>query len=566
MVSIIYFITLLISIADIIYVAQKRGGQVDRYYWTIMILVPVVILGYWLKTKVHTVEAATIAFCFIYLDSTIFLDVCLFSILHSIKVKVSPWIKIGVYGLTVFHLMTIWLSKDNDLYYKSMTLTDTGVGIATRMVGGPLKITHYVFLALIFIAIITSLLVGLIRKGTYSKRFLQAYSVFGAAGILIYLIEMVLDVNFSSLPIFYTIGSINMAFLYEKVQSHNIRSLIGKKQSQTGKRGFVAFDKKKRLLGYNNQFAEVFPDIEKVVIDTLLGDKNKYLADEIYPLIDRCIEQGNFTETILYNNRIYSVTTSSFSVNEDNQKDGYLLELSDITEEQQRIKLIEQYNERLGQDVKEKTAHILDIQNLVVLGLANLVENRDNNTGGHVKRTSDIIKMLVEEASKQGIYKIDEGYAADIVRAAPMHDLGKMYIETSILCKPGRLTDEEFAIMKTHSPKSGEMVKIILDGVEEPHFVNTAFNIARFHHERWDGRGYPEGLMGENIPLEARIMAVADVYDALVSKRCYKEPMSFDTARKIMDENMGTQFDPAMRPIFSACVTKLEEYYNKANN
>lgn len=118
--------------------------------------------------------------------------------------------------------------------------------------------------------------------------------------------------------------------------------------------------------------------------------------------------------------------------------------------------------------------------------------------------------------------------------------------------------------MKTHSVKSGELVHILLDGVEEQHFVDTAYNIARYHHERWDGKGYPEGLVGTMIPIEARIMAIADVYDALVSKRCYKEAMSYEKACQIMLEGMGTQFDPNLRRVFLACRSRLEAYYRQA--
>ena len=110
-----------------------------------------------------------------------------------------------------------------------------------------------------------------------------------------------------------------------------------------------------------------------------------------------------------------------------------------------------------------------------------------------------------------------------------MHDLGKIAIEDRVLQKPGKFTDEEFAVMKTHSEKSANIIENILRGIEEDHFVDVAVNVARYHHEKWNGTGYPKGLSGKQIPLEARIMAVADVYDALVSKRCYKEAMSFVT-------------------------------------
>ena len=134
--------------------------------------------------------------------------------------------------------------------------------------------------------------------------------------------------------------------------------------------------------------------------------------------------------------------------------------------------------------------------------------------------------------------------------------------DSNILNKPARLTPEEFTIMKTHSTISGQMVRILLEGMEEEHLVETAYHVARFHHERWDGKGYPEGLVGEMIPLEARIMAVADVYDALVSKRVYKEPMSYEKAAQIMQEGMGTQFDPNMHLVFLSCQSRLEHYYS----
>lgn len=563
MISKLYLLLLVCCLANLAYLSSKTDKQVDRYLWTVLVLFPVIILGYWLKSTVHTPEAAMLSFCFIYIDSTVILTVCFFSILRSIRVNVSRWVKMGVYSITLFHLLTIWLSKDNGLYYEQINLIDTGIGIATKMISGPLKITHYIYLGILFVAIMAALLRGIFGKGTYSRRVLFSYSFCTVLGILIYVYEMAFDVDFSLLPFLYTLCSFYMTIYFDVFQSHNIHTLIGEKQSKTGLRGFVAFNTKKELLGYNKQFAKVFPEIEQVVIDTKLTDKNNGLGEYLYPLLDRCIDQGNYTDKISYNERIYSMAVSSFSVNGWGGANGYLLELSDTTEEENHLELIKQYNERLGQDVKEKTKHIQEMQNSVVLGMANLVENRDNNTGGHVKRTSDIIKILVKEAVKQGLYNIDEEKIVDIVRAAPMHDLGKMYIATEILCKPARLTDDEFVIMKSHASKSGEMVTIILEGVEESHFVMTAYNIARYHHERWDGKGYPEGLMGEEIPMEARIMSVADVYDALVSKRCYKEAMTFEEASRIMNENMGTQFDPAMRPVFNACRAYLEEYYSK---
>ena len=239
----------------------------------------------------------------------------------------------------------------------------------------------------------------------------------------------------------------------------------------------------------------------------------------------------------------------------DDQLDALVDQLSEIDS------LLSDFNRSLNEEVQEKTRNIKEIQRKVVLGMADLIDNRDSNTGGHVRRTSDIISIIVAEILRQGKLHLTEQQGRDIIRAAPTHDIGKIAIENSILNKPGRFTDEEYAIMKTHSAKSGEVVKILLEGVERASFVQVAYNVARYHHERWDGRGYPEGLVGSMIPLEARIMAVADVYDALVSKRVYKEPMSFEKSAAIMCEGMGTQFDPRLKAVFLGCRKELEAYY-----
>ena len=142
-----------------------------------------------------------------------------------------------------------------------------------------------------------------------------------------------------------------------------------------------------------------------------------------------------------------------------------------------------------------------------------------------------------------------------------MHDIGKIAIEDRILRKPGRFTPQEYEEMKSHPEKGAMIVENLLTSIESPDFVKIASNVARYHHERFDGFGYPQKLKGNDIPFEARVMAVADVYDALVSKRCYKAEMSFDDAYTIIIEGMGTQFDPSLKDCFIACRSKLEEYY-----
>ena len=144
-----------------------------------------------------------------------------------------------------------------------------------------------------------------------------------------------------------------------------------------------------------------------------------------------------------------------------------------------------------------------------------------------------------------------------------MHDLGKIAVDDAILRKPGRFTPEEFEVMKTHAAEGARIVHEILSGTDDYEFHIIAENVAHYHHERWDGSGYPEGLSGEDIPLEARIMAIADVYDALVSKRVYKEAMSFEKADSIIMEGMGSQFDKSLEPYYLRARQHLERYYRE---
>ena len=204
---------------------------------------------------------------------------------------------------------------------------------------------------------------------------------------------------------------------------------------------------------------------------------------------------------------------------------------------------------------------IFSLKNQVLTAMADIVENRDTSTGGHVKRTTDVVEILINNLECPLSDKCDK-YREYVIKAASTHDLGKIAVPDAILKKPGRLTPEEFEKIKIHPVKSEELIRRILGPIENREFLKVAENLARYHHERYDGKGYPNGLAGEDIPLEARIMAVADVYDALVSKRCYKDPITHEEACEIIVGGMGTQFDPALLDTFEKSADRLKEYYD----
>ena len=204
-------------------------------------------------------------------------------------------------------------------------------------------------------------------------------------------------------------------------------------------------------------------------------------------------------------------------------------------------------------DIQSKTMQITKLQNGLILVLADMVESRDQCTGDHVRKTAAFVRVIMNELKKEGKYAdvLTDEYIEDVVNSAPLHDIGKIKVSDTILNKPGKLTDEEFKIMQSHTTAGAEVITQAMNTVSgDTGYLYEARNLAHYHHEKWNGKGYPEGLKGEEIPLSARVMAVADVFDALVSRRSYKEPFSIEKALSIIKEDAGSHFDPVVAEAF----------------
>lgn len=216
-------------------------------------------------------------------------------------------------------------------------------------------------------------------------------------------------------------------------------------------------------------------------------------------------------------------------------------------------------------EAQSKTEAISRMQSGLILVLADMVENRDSSTGDHVRKTAAYVKIILEKMKEQGKYTdiITEQYINDVVDAAPLHDVGKIAISDAILNKPGRLTEEEFEIMKTHTTSGMRIIDQVMETLPDAEYLKEARNVTAYHHEKWNGKGYPFGLSGENIPLSARVMAVADVFDALVSERIYKPPFKFEEAVEIIRKDTGTHFDPAVTEAFLARLDDVREVAEK---
>ena len=216
-------------------------------------------------------------------------------------------------------------------------------------------------------------------------------------------------------------------------------------------------------------------------------------------------------------------------------------------------------------DIRHYSEAVAQMQNGLIITMADMVENRDSDTGAHVQKTSAYVRIILDGLKKKGYYKekLTDKYISDVEMSAPLHDVGKINIPDAILNKPGKLTDEEFEIMKTHTTVGKKIMERAISTVQGENYLKEARNMAAYHHEKWDGSGYPDGLYGEVIPLSARVMAVADVFDALSSKRVYKPAMPMEKALAILNEGSGTHFDPKCIEVFMDSLDEVMAVYKK---
>ena len=232
-------------------------------------------------------------------------------------------------------------------------------------------------------------------------------------------------------------------------------------------------------------------------------------------------------------------------------------------------KFIQKLQEQ-SQKMQEQNERIQRLQEVVITEFAELVEERDESTGSHVKKTAEYVGAIAEELRREGKFQdvITDAYVEKLRKAAPMHDIGKIHVADNILKKNGKLTDEEFAIMKTHTTEGGKILtKMEEDAGDsfDENYLNESIEMAHFHHEKWDGSGYPMQLKGTQIPLSARIMAVADVFDALVAERVYKKGFSYEKAMAIITEGAGKHFDPDIVEAFTHISRRLYDERTQIN-
>ena len=562
MVTVFYFIVFIFALV-LTGSFLVRNKNVDSVFILFSILVTINCFGRYMLATAENLEMAIWANKYRYIGGAYapLLTVVVLAKLCNVKLpRLLITIMTAYSTLIVLLVMTI---GKYGIYYKQVELGyGNGYNYLIKTYG-PLHALYPIMMIIYTIIMFFYVIYALKSRKQISFRTVITISITSFSIMFLYILERATGTKISFLAIGYLIGIAIVIKYFERINMYDMSSNIVSSIEKINEYGYLVFDDKYRYVNSNNLAKELFPEIKEWVVDKKVPVSDSYVYTEIIEYLNSWNPKEKVNKILHIEDRYFRLNIRPLSYGKKTAI-GYLLELTDCTLEEKYYHTIEEYNASLEKEVAEKTEHILHIKDMMVLKMADMVESRDNNTGGHIKRTSAVINVFSHQLNnyidKLGI---DENFLRQVEKAAPMHDLGKIAIDDAILRKPGKYTEEEYAQMKKHPLEGAKIVESILKDVEDDDFLQITKNIALYHHEKWNGQGYPFGLSETNIPLEARIMALADVFDALVSKRCYKEAFSYNKAFSIIEEDLGEHFDPELGKIFLECRRELEELYTK---
>lgn len=531
----------------------------------IAVLIPVVNLAFALLAQSKTVEEAMVALKLTYIGGCFLIVSVMFLIFSICGVNLKAWQRTLIIAVSISMFATVLTIGYTPLFYEGVPelAYSNGAAYLTNKHYGSMHTVFYVMVCIYYAMIVAVIVYSFFRKKQVPVLILilivlsVTIAVFGFFG------GRILKEAIEPLPLTYNLGLIIYIIMAARLRLYDASDAVTDSLVEKGDTGFVSFDQKLRYLGSNETAKQMFPVLANSIVDHQLQDD--WAREQVNNWVEEYKnDNSKNTHLVEKEGRTYLITVNKLIIGRFSH--GYQIFITDDTKNQMYIKLIKSYNNQLESEVAKKTKSVIEMQEKLVLGMATMVEGRDNSTGGHIRRTSDVVRLLVDEMKKDENLSLKDEFYKNLIKAAPMHDLGKITIDDAILRKPGKFTPEEYAVMKTHAPEGARIVSQILEGTDDKEFAKIAVNVAHYHHEKWDGTGYPDGLAGAKIPLEARVMAIADVYDALVSKRVYKEEFSFEKANQIIIESMGQHFDKSLEKYYVQARGKIEEYYRNSVN
>ena len=568
MANVIYFIMFILSVINIVLLSVVVKQQRCFYYVIFFLLICISCFGYLTIANASVLEVALVGNVLTYMGAC-FLPYCFLLCLSELcQVPIKRWQSLLMFTYNCFLFVLVWLTLDDImLYYSEMKIVqESGITLLVTN-AGPLRILYEISILFYAVAVVWVIISALRSKKNISYKNFWILIGLELATMAIYVIEKMTNHIVDWVCLVYILDEFILLILIYRIGKYDVSESIAGSINGQEDYAYMIFDNKLNYLGCSPMLKKFFPTVTHVRVDKPIDPQgNKVIEKAVAWLTSSTITGIRDPLYVTNEGRDLKCTWRPINNGLFGKQSGYLVELFDDTNQRKYMSLISNYNAQLEGEVEAKLVHIQEMQDQIIIGISDIVESRDNSTGGHVKRTSEAVRIFMDELEKESAeFHMTKRYIENVIKAAPMHDLGKIAVEDYILKKPGRFTEDEYTLMKVHAAVGAQIVEKALNGVEDEAFMDVAKNMAHYHHEKWNGKGYPEGLTGKEIPLEARIMALADVFDALVSKRCYKERYSYDEAFKIIEDSLGSHFDPDLGRAFLNCREELEAYYDEVD-
>ena len=560
MLQYIYLAACFISLFEMIIFYESRIGKNNQNRMLLFVSSFVANYGCAMIPFAVTIDGAVCGTQLYFIGNTLTFVFELFVIADICKIKINRNLERLFFLVAFIIMLLVATCLHTELFFKNMQIDKIyGANYLTKDYGA----LYFIYPCFIFFTSFSCILVIIIAMNTGKKisektvRYLLIILLATAMGAVI---SRMTNVHLEIYPFVNIILCAFLLVIFRRASMYDMTENLINVYSQREEYGYISFDLKKRFLGCNEYALKLIPELKNAIIDEYLDEANSSYYATILSWLDDW-DNGKREELKLMNGGLSAMATIR-SITYGKKSIGYLIELRDVTRHQKYLENLEGAQHDLELAVEEKTQKIISIQDSIITGIASMVESRDNSTGDHIRRTSEGVRIFVDQIKKHPEYAdLNEAFCLNVIKAAPLHDLGKIAVDDAILKKPGKFIPQEYEEMKLHASKGAEIVAGVLRQVDDKDFKTIAINVAHYHHEKWNGKGYPEGLAGEAIPLEARIMAFADVFDALVTKRCYKEAIGYDEAFEMMEKDFGEHFDPALGKVFLECKVALAAMY-----
>ncbi|MBP3338284.1 MAG: response regulator [Lachnospiraceae bacterium] len=549
------FIAALMMLGRVLFDNKK----VDTLLIASILLIVINSAGIYILSVSGDLEVAIVANKILYVGATYTPFTFVLLLASVCKLRMPKPLVAFLFAYSTLVMTSVMTIGHTELYYKSVKL---GVGDGYYYLikeYGPMHAAYVLMMALYVCIMAFFVIYGIKNRKNISTYTVVTMSAMGFLVFALYLIEKIFSLNIDFLLIGYLLATALFIKYFERINMYDMSTNIINAMEKKDQFGYIAFDGKYRYIAANNNVKNMFPEINEWVVDQSVEPSNDYVYTEIVKYMLEWDGKENNKKFVTSGDKYYELEVK-YITNGHGKNVGYLLEFNDRTMEKKYYNTIEEFSSCLEEEVEEKTREIHTqqekLENLflqTVTALSEAVDAKDRYTSGHSNRVAEYAKMI---ASKLGKSKEEQ---EQIYRAGLLHDIGKIRIPAEIINKPGKLTDEEYNIIKIH-PVTGYH---ILKGISDDNEIAVA---AKYHHERYDGNGYPNGLEGEMIPEIARILGVADAYDAMASNRSYRNALPQDVVRKEIEKGKGTQFDPVIADIMLELMAEDKEYQMKESD